>query len=359
MICPTDSGLLVVRADYVTEVRALQQLCAQQNVALRCSTDQQLAAAFVAAEFAEKTIKLMTSSDANNLTELTVVEPATLGAYDVTLLRAKPPLLEPISEQNQQRIEDVLYGSSYKGITDLVTKWLWPRPAKKGVRICARLGISPNMVTITGLGLMLVACVLFYQGNFISGLLAGWFMTYLDTVDGKLARVTVQSSKLGHVLDHGMDIIHPPFWYVFWGMALGNLPAPFDLTRVDMIWLLVLGYIFGRFAEQIFLEFGSISMFTWRPFDAYFRLVTARRNPCLIILTVACLMSRPDLGFIGVVIWTLATTAVLIIRLLQGVLIRIRTGPLKSWMDDRTAAASHYPKTFQIFSSTRGAYAPG
>jgi phosphatidylglycerophosphate synthase len=46
-------------------------------------------------------------------------------------------------------------------------------------------------------------------------------MTLLDTVDGKLARVTVASSKFGHVLDHGVDIVHPPFWYLAWGLGLG------------------------------------------------------------------------------------------------------------------------------------------
>ena len=74
------------------------------------------------------------------------------------LRRAEPPLLEPLVEASRSRLEAQLYGSSYKGITDLVTKWLWPRPAKKGVRVCAALGITPNQVSITGVMLMLAAC---------------------------------------------------------------------------------------------------------------------------------------------------------------------------------------------------------
>jgi phosphatidylglycerophosphate synthase len=45
------------------------------------------------------------------------------------------------------------------------------------------------------------------------GLVLGRLMTFLDTVDGKLARVTVTSSRFGDVLDHGLDIIHPPLVY--------------------------------------------------------------------------------------------------------------------------------------------------
>ena len=348
----------MVRADYLTEVRTLKLLSGRPGVVLRCPADGRLAAAFTPRSRLEQAITVLNQDETDAPAHFDIVEPESLGDYDPVLRRAMPPLLEPLSEGNRQRLEDKLYGSSYKGITDLVTKWLWPRPARKGVRICANAGITPNMVTVTGVALMLAACGLFYQGYFIAGLAAGWFMTYLDTVDGKLARVTEQSSKLGHALDHGMDIIHPPFWYVLWGMALVEAPVLFGLDRVDMYWLIALGYIFGRIAEQSFHLLGDTSMFAWRPFDAWFRLITARRNPCLIILTVACLCGRPDWGFIGITLWTVATTAVLILRLLHGALVRVRYGPLRSWLADRETAARQYPATYRIFGATRGAYAP-
>jgi phosphatidylglycerophosphate synthase len=47
-------------------------------------------------------------------------------------------------------------------------------------------------------------------------------MTFLDTVDGKLARVTLTSSRIGDVLDHGLDLLHPPFWYLAWGIGLAT-----------------------------------------------------------------------------------------------------------------------------------------
>ena len=49
-------------------------------------------------------------------------------------------------------------------------------------------------------------------------------MTFLDTVDGKLARVTLTSSRFGNWLDHGNDIIHPPLWWLCLanGLALGS-----------------------------------------------------------------------------------------------------------------------------------------
>jgi hypothetical protein len=77
------------------------------------------------------------------------------------------------------------------------------------------------------------------------------------------------------------------------------------------------GYVAGRLIEVAFHQLGRCGIFAWRPFDAWFRLVTARRNPCLVILTIGTLAGRPELAFVGVVAWTVASTAILFLRLLS------------------------------------------
>ena len=68
-------------------------------------------------------------------------------------------------------------------------------------------------MTWVSLGCVLLATYLFWHGWFLSGLAFAWGMCFLDTVDGKLARCTLTSTKLGDVFDHGIDLLHPPFWY--------------------------------------------------------------------------------------------------------------------------------------------------
>ena len=87
-----------------------------------------------------------------------------------------------------REIEDALYFASYKGVTDLVTRYAWPRPALVVVRACVALGISPNMVTTLSIILSITAIPLLMAGHFALGLASAWGMTFLDTVDGKLAR---------------------------------------------------------------------------------------------------------------------------------------------------------------------------
>jgi phosphatidylglycerophosphate synthase len=215
--------------------------------------------------------------------------------------------------------------------------------------------ITPNIVTTFGALLMLVALLCFINGLFALGLLSGWVMTLLDTVDGKLARVTECTSKTGHILDHGMDIIHPPIWYFYWGAGLAGTTSVLGYSLSDLSLIMVFAYIGGRIAEGLFEGLGNCSLFAWRPADAYFRLFVARRNPCLVILTVATILGQPSLGFLGVVGWTLICTVLLVFRLAYAVFVRLSEGKLKSWLQD-PCSAELFPRAYKTFSQTKQAY---
>lgn len=349
---PDDSPIICVRGDYLFEPRTLKMLAERSRSLLRCPEDGRLAAG-IGTNRDVPSLRAALAGESVD-TDMEIIEPASLGAYEDHLRKAEDPLLLPVSPSRRGELEDRLYGRAYKGITDLVTKWFWPRPAKHAVRICANLGLTPNMVTLTGLALVVYAGFAFHDGAYWQGLAAGWLMTFLDTVDGKLARVTVTSSRFGHLLDHGIDLVHPPVWYVLWGLSLTGPLLGFTLA--ELCWWVVVGYLVGRVVEGAFHALGECGVFDWRPFDAYFRLVTARRNPCLIILTVGLLADSPDGAFIGVVGWTVATSAVLLVRFAQALFVRISRGPLRSWLADPVSAAARHPRAFRSFSRTRSAY---
>jgi len=347
-------AVLLIDAAYLFEVRTFAALLDRGATLLKCPTTGRIAAALAPRAELDTYLACLQDASAPRPATATELTPAELGAYDPQLRKAAAPLLEPLTAARREELESKLYGNAYKGVTDLVTKWWWPRPARRIVGWCANAGITPNMVTLTGLALVVVATILFYHGHYLTGLACGWVMTLLDTVDGKLARVTVMSSRVGHWLDHGMDIVHPPIWYVYWGLGLGvDAIAGFPLAWVH--WAVVGGYVGGRLIEALFHALGHCSLFAWRPFDAYFRLVTARRNPCLLILTPATLLGRPDLGLLGVAAWTVLTTAVLAVRLGHATLVRLGGPPLNSWLKDPDAATRN-ARAYRTFAGTRSAY---
>lgn len=250
--------------------------------------------------------------------------------YNEALRKREPPYLLRLDAGALPAIEQRIFGGAYKGVTDLVTRYAWPRPARAVTRLCARAGITPNQVTGASLLLVLLATGLFWSGHYALGLLAAWPMTFLDTVDGKLARVTVNSSRFGNAFDHSIDLIHPPFWWWAWiaglpaaGLPLAQFPA--------VLGVIVGGYVLQRLEEGLFIVLFGMDMHVWRPFDSRFRLVTARRNPNLLLLTASALAGRPDLGILGVAAWTAVSLVVHTLRLVQAALAR-RRGPLQSWL---------------------------
>jgi phosphatidylglycerophosphate synthase len=245
-------------------------------------------------------------------------------AYIASLRKAEPPYVLLARPDAIPAIEEKLFGAAYKSITDLITKWAWPLPAAAVTRVLARRGVHPNTVTIASWILAIAAALLFATGRFGLGLVAAWVMTFLDTVDGKLARVTLTTSRFGHVLDHGLDLAHPPFWYLAWGFgAAGGLDAP---TAV-----VVIGYFVGRLLEGLFLVSFGMETHCWKPIDSLFRTITARRNPNMILLTVAALAGAPDLGMPMVAIWTAVSIGFHSVRLLQAFVARARGEVIAPW----------------------------
>ena len=259
--------------------------------------------------------------------------PAELGVQFWKALRKREtPYAVAVSPANATAVEWRLFMGTYKGATDIVTKFLWPVPAFHATRWLAALGVTPNAVTSVGAVLMVLAFWLFLRGDFALGLAAAWLMTFLDTVDGKLARVTLTSSKWGDIFDHGIDLVHPPFWYVAWGLGLGAVGLGWSASIFWWVIAAILGgYLLQRIMEGIAIKWLGLEIHIWRKRDTLFRQVTARRNPNLILLTAGVLIGRPDWGLLAVAIWTLTCLVLHGLQLLQA-LNALRRGPLSSWM---------------------------
>lgn len=275
-------------------------------------------------------------------TGLAAMTAAELGSsYNHALRKRAVPFVLSLTEHAPLAVERQMFHAAYKGVTDFVTKWIWPWPAFWATRWCAARGVSPNAVTAVSFVLVLLAMWLFARGHFGLGVVAAWLMTFLDTVDGKLARVTLTSSKLGNVFDHGIDLLHPPFWYISWyfGLAAGATETQ-ALFLAGATWVAVIGYVVGRLQEGFFLWRYRIELHAWRPVDSAFRLFTARRNPNLAIMTVAVIAGRPDLGVHAVAVWTVLSLLFHFLRIGQAMRLRARGEPVRSWLAEAPGAVA-------------------
>jgi len=258
--------------------------------------------------------------------------------YNKALRKVEPPYALNIEQIPASDIMRRQFASSYKGITDFVTKWFWPLPAFYVTRACAALRLTPNMVTTVGLILTFAAMYYFWQGQWFLGFLTGWLMTFLDTVDGKLARTTMTYSWWGNIYDHGIDLIHPPFWYFAWFVGLGGVFQPAEMFTDPMVLAISaisIGYVTDRIIEGIFMRQHGFHIHVWTRLNSALRFFIARRNPNMFIFMIAiCLMPWfSDAGRWGlyvVAIWTWICILCNFVSLIAGIVIR---EPLKSWMD--------------------------
>jgi phosphatidylglycerophosphate synthase len=320
---------VLVRADWVYDQAIVRGLvAADADCALVDDHGRCVGASVRAERCAEAEAALVRHAVPEGATRLGVA--AITSGYDDKLRKRELPYLMPLTPESLPAVEHRVFGGAYKGVTDAVTLYLWPAPARAVTRFCARCGITPNQVTFASLLLVLAAMWLFWTGRYGLGLVAAWLMTFLDTVDGKLARVTLQSTRFGDVFDHGIDLIHPPFWW--WAWMVGLPAAGLPLANPSLVLTAIVGgYVVQRLEEGVFIAWFGMDMHTWRRFDSRFRLITARRNPNLVILTVSAVAGRPDIGIVAVAVWTVLSLLVHTLRIAQAALDR-RRGPLRSWL---------------------------
>jgi phosphatidylglycerophosphate synthase len=331
-----EGSAVAIRANYVFDEALIKGIVNSPGVALRADDGEIVAAHGEGAQNISSAFTLVTELDEAAAANFVVQDPATLAsAYQKALRKRAKPLLLPLDNADVGAIERALFGSSYKGVTDLVTKYIWPLPALAVTRWCARRAISPNVVTWVSLGCVILATALFWHGWFVTGVLAAWAMCFLDTVDGKLARCTLTATRLGDVFDHGIDLLHPPFWYYAWFIGLG----PYLAANLQWaLWVVIIGYVAGRLQEGLFIWRFGIEIHTWRPVDSWFRLITARRNPNLLILTVAALLHAADTGLVAVALWTIASFIVHTVRIVQAYMAQLAGRPPESWLQAQPEA---------------------
>jgi len=141
--------------------------------------------------------------------------------------------------------EDTLKDTLKSGDTE---EWLdlvfYRRMGYAWARLFARLGISPNTVTIISIILGVAAGVMFFFNNLwlniVGIVLLIWADTY-DSADGQLARMTGNFSRTGRILDG----LAGEFWFI-------SIYAAICLRLTPMwgiwIWLLaaLTGYMHGK-----------------------------------------------------------------------------------------------------------------
>lgn len=224
-------------------------------------------------------------------------------AFIAKLRRSEPFWLFRVTDETTRRErERWLFRSNYKGSTDFLTRWVYPPVVWPLVRFSVRWGIRPNAITALSVVFAFLCVPFFAVGDWLPGLAMAYAMTILDSVDGKVARVTLTDSRIGDVMDHGLDIVHPPFWYLAWAWGLNarDVTDPLMQATVALVGIYVLDRLVLGVAKR---KFGR-GLHAVTPLDGEVRSWIARRNVNLAIFTVALAAGQGALGLYAVAAWS-------------------------------------------------------
>ena len=110
---------------------------------------------------------------------------------------------------------DSTYSQSLKSLDteEHIDLWFYRPIGYAWARLAARLGVTPNVITIASIFLGIAAGICFYPTNIWVNLLGMFLLVWansFDSADGQLARMTHQYSRLGRILDG----LAGDFWFV-------------------------------------------------------------------------------------------------------------------------------------------------
>jgi phosphatidylglycerophosphate synthase len=312
-----DSPWLVVSGDAIADARVLPQLAALDDCVFFASGEGDERSAILRLAPNPGLIDAE-ATDVLDLAERMSAREAArpmsgddFNAYIVELRRDLEPYLFRVTDDaSRRRVERFMFWSNYKGSTDFMTKYVWPPLVWLLVRPLARWRVHPNWVTGVDIAATFIAIPFWMEGWWATGFALAYLMSLLDSVDGKLARLTFTYSKLGNVLDHGLDLVHPPFWYLGWAWGLSG-GDPESTVFQASIWMFGF-YVADRLCAPIFKARTGRSIHGYLPIDVKIRNLISRRNVNLPFFTgaVAIDVLRPGPGwevstavFYAIVLW--------------------------------------------------------
>jgi hypothetical protein len=227
-------------------------------------------------------------------------------SYSPALRRKLRPFWFPAPPPARVRLsERILLNSVQKGTQDFPARIHAPLETFLVSRLC-KTAITPTHLTVSWIILAFGTTVLFATGYLIWGIVLALITGILDGLDGKQARIRVETSRVGK-MEHRFD----SFFEVVWPTALayhfyssGQLPDAFFYLAVLIVAEALDGIgkwgVYGP-AERLLIDPGLL--------DRIVRLVGGRRNIYVWVLIACVILGVPERALIVMAFWEVATAA--------------------------------------------------
>lgn len=298
---------LVIDGSVIFDRRIVQYMCNQSNSTLLVDDSKltgilKLNRKDLAPNFSYENIEML----AETMPSIPVQTLDAMDPYVASLRhRIRPEMISLKNKSNRRKAEAFLFQMSYKGGLDFIYQFVYRHIVRALVRLLSRTHITPNQVTLTYLAIAVTAMPFLAFGYTGWGLLICLIAMIGDAADGVLARITFQTSELGHRLDKHSHRIYHSLWYaaIGYGLSDGNLQSPVFWNGIALIAI----YLTSRVITGKFKDRFQISIFDITPYDRLFRYISgARWNINMLILGVGVVLNKAESAFLVMTFWGIA-----------------------------------------------------
>lgn len=321
---PGADGFLVVSANEYFDPRLLAALGAQRQTALLIDSNPpaplralleghplRCGVAFVETQWllsrdsdAPLFEQLSQSADAD---EIALVEIDAQPAYIVHLRRDIRPLWFPAPISAAIALaERLILDAAQNGTLDLPAKVHAPIETWIIARLC-KTRITPMQITLFTAAVSAMTAALFAAGHLLAGTILALIVGILDGLDGKQARVKVETTELGkreHVLDYILELS-------WWSALAYHFNSTRELPHAyALLVLLVTSDLCDRIAKRLVKKRTARNLDDLAPIDRFVRLIGGRRNIYVWILAGGLALGAPDQAFLALCLWGALTAAV-------------------------------------------------
>jgi phosphatidylglycerophosphate synthase len=224
--------------------------------------------------------------------------------YYVSMRRKLRPYWFPApSFANRKLAKRVLFDSIQKGTLDIPAWFHAPIETFLVSRLC-KTRITPNQLTLLCNVIAWTVTFLLATGRLGWGLALALIVGVLDGLDGKQARLKIETTKRGKI-EHWFDALFEMSWWIAiaWHFRVsGQLPSAFDY----LLLLLAAEGVDGLAKGSVYFTTGQV-IDELGPFERFVRLVGGRRNVYVWILTIGFLLGAPAKAFIFMACLQVAT----------------------------------------------------
>jgi phosphatidylglycerophosphate synthase len=243
--------------------------------------------------------------------QIDVVDTAEIDDYIVAMRRhVRPVCFRAPLEQDRRLAERIILNSAQKGTLDLPAYLHAPIETRIIALLC-KTRITPNQITIAGLIIGCSATVAFVTGRIGLGILAALIFGIVDGLDGKQARVKIETTERGK-WEHHLDYLIENSWWAAIAFHLwrsSQFPNAFYFLA-----LLIASHLLDESAKRWAKIVKGRLLDDVAPFDRSFRLIAARRNVYVWVLAGGFLLGAFPQSYAIICGWAAVSAAVHFMR---------------------------------------------